>query len=64
MLYDQRHVFINGESFKASGVDAKIIKKFSDSRLLSTAHIQQLSDDALELVSEWYEAGWIYIKSE
>lgn len=64
MLYDQRHVFINGESFKASGVDAKIIKKFSNSRLLSTAHIQQLSDDALELVSEWYEAGWIYIKSE
>ena len=64
MLYDQRHVFINGESFKASGLDATIIKKFADERLLTTKQIRQLSDDALELVSEWYEAGWIYIKVE
>jgi 50S ribosomal protein L16 3-hydroxylase len=63
MLYDNHHVFINGDSFKASGLDKKLIKKLTNSKSLTTANIQALGVDARGLVSEWYEAGWLYTKA-
>ena len=63
MLYDKHHVFINGDSFKASGLDATLIKKLANNKYLTIADIQALSVDARGLVSEWYEAGWLYIKA-
>jgi 50S ribosomal protein L16 3-hydroxylase len=63
MLYDNHHVFINGDSFKASGLDKKLIKKLTNNKSLTTANIQALGVDARGLVSEWYEAGWLYTKA-
>lgn len=60
MAYDKQHVFINGESFVASGRDAQLIRLLADERVLSAASVKRLSAPALELVQDWLEAGWIH----
>jgi 50S ribosomal protein L16 3-hydroxylase len=58
MMYDDHHVFINGESFKAGGRDARLMRRLADARVLAPEQVRQLSDDALDLLDEWVEAGW------
>ena len=58
MMYDAKHIFINGESYLAGGKDAKLMQKLADTRALSEREVQQFSDDALELLSQWVDAGW------
>ncbi|WP_312586822.1 cupin domain-containing protein [Comamonas terrigena] len=58
MLYDAKHIFINGESYLAGGKDAKLMQQLADNRRLSVREVQQFSDDALELLSSWVDAGW------
>lgn len=58
MMYDEKHIFINGESYLAGGKDAKLMQKLADTRVLTRREVQQFSDDALELLSEWVDAGW------
>jgi 50S ribosomal protein L16 3-hydroxylase len=60
MAYDPKHVFINGESFVASGRDAHLIRLLADERVLSAANVKRLSAPARELVQDWLEAGWIH----
>jgi 50S ribosomal protein L16 3-hydroxylase len=60
MLYDARHVFINGESFIASGRDARLLRELADRRELAAASRQRLSAGAAELVDEWVAAGWAH----
>jgi 50S ribosomal protein L16 3-hydroxylase len=60
MMYDARHVFINGESFRASGRDARLMRSLADERVLGARAVAQLSRDALELLADWVEAGWIH----
>lgn len=60
MLYDARHIFINGESYLAEGRDAELMRQLADTRQLSSQEVQQLSDDALELLSSWVDAGWAH----
>lgn len=58
MLYDAQHIFINGESYLAGGRDAELMQELADQRQLSRSQVQQFSDDALELLSLWVDAGW------
>ena len=39
MLYDARHVFINGESFRAGGRDARLLRRLADRRRLGAAEV-------------------------
>lgn len=59
MMYDARHVFINGESFRASGRDARLMRLLADSRRLDGRAVAQLSADARRLLQDWIEAGWV-----
>lgn len=59
MMYDEHHVFINGESFRASGRDARLMRQLADARGLSAAQLAQLSDAARTLIDEWACDGWI-----
>lgn len=61
MLYDERHVFINGEAFRAAGRDATLMRRLADDRRLSAARIAALSDDARELLDQWAQAGWLHL---
>jgi 50S ribosomal protein L16 3-hydroxylase len=60
MMYDDKHVFINGESYRASGRDAALMHRLADQRQLDARALARASDDALELLSAWCEAGWAH----
>jgi len=60
MLYDTQHVFINGESFRASGRDARLMQQLADARMLSARDARQLSRPARALVAQWCEDGWLH----
>lgn len=59
MLYDAKHIFINGESYLAGGRDATLMRKLADTKALSRRDLATASDDALELLSTWFDAGWV-----
>lgn len=61
MAYDATHVFINGESFRAGGRDARLIRRLADRRGLGERDLARLSPQALTLVTEWVEAGWLHL---
>jgi 50S ribosomal protein L16 3-hydroxylase len=58
-LYDDAHVFLNGESFRASGRDARLIRRLADQRWLDATDVKSLSDGARQLLDDWLEAGWL-----
>jgi 50S ribosomal protein L16 3-hydroxylase len=60
MMYDERHVFINGESFRAGGADARLMRRLADQRTLSANDVLRASADAQTLLGDWFEAGWLY----
>ncbi|AOG23445.1 cupin domain-containing protein [Acidovorax sp. RAC01] len=60
MMYDTHHVFINGESYRAGGRDATLMRQLADQRQLSARELARASDDALELLSSWCDAGWAH----
>ena len=63
MMHDAHHVFINGESFKASGRDARWMKQLSNDRRLDGRSVALLSTDALTLLSDWCETGWVHTQA-
>ena len=58
MLYDDRHVFINGEALRAGGRDASLMRKLADTRALGAADCARLSAPAAALLDDWVAAGW------
>jgi 50S ribosomal protein L16 3-hydroxylase len=59
MLYDDRHVFINGESYQAGGRDARLMRLLADQRALGAPQLAKLGDGARELLAQWAQAGWL-----
>ena len=64
MLYDDRFVFLNGESFRAGGRDLRLMRELADRRLLGASVMRRLSAGALELVEGWAAAGWLVVGAE
>jgi 50S ribosomal protein L16 3-hydroxylase len=60
MLHDGRHIFINGESWRASGRDAALMRRLADRRMLGAADMGRAGADALALLRSWFEAGWLH----
>jgi 50S ribosomal protein L16 3-hydroxylase len=60
MLFDEKHIFINGESFTASGRDARIMRELANQRQLSAAEAKSLSNAARDLLEEWVQSGWVH----
>jgi 50S ribosomal protein L16 3-hydroxylase len=59
MMFDAHHVFINGESFSASGRDATLMRNLANTRCLSGRDVSKLSVQALVLLTAWRSAGWL-----
>jgi 50S ribosomal protein L16 3-hydroxylase len=59
MLYDERHVFINGESFRVGGRDARGLRQLADERRLPAAVCARLSAPAQAVLQEWLNDGWL-----
>jgi len=59
MMYDAQHIYINGDSFRASGADARLMRRLADGRALDAADLSKASEGARELLAEWHSAGWV-----
>ena len=64
MLHDRRHVFINGEAWRAAGRDATLMRRLADHRRLEAREVAAASDAARELLLSWCEAGWVHAGME
>ena len=60
MMYDADHIFINGESYRAAGADATLMRQLADQRQLDRRAVALASDGALELLSVWCADGWAH----
>jgi 50S ribosomal protein L16 3-hydroxylase len=60
MLYDKRHIFVNGESWRAAGRDATLMRRLADQRRLQSADLAGASDAARDLLRQWCESGWLH----
>lgn len=60
MLHDRRHVFINGEAWRAAGRDAALMRTLADRRRLDAREVAGASAAARELLDAWCEAGWLH----
>ena len=60
MMFDTRHVFINGEAFRAGGRDAGLMQCLANERHLSSAQVAGLSAAARDLLAQWVQAGWLH----
>jgi 50S ribosomal protein L16 3-hydroxylase len=53
-------VFINGESLRANGADARLMRRLADRRALSAPECARLGADARALLEQWRAAGWLH----
>ena len=61
MMYTATHVFINGESYLASGADATLMHKLANDRSLRQHGLAKASSGATDLLADWHAAGWIHL---
>ncbi len=60
MMYDAHHVFINGESYRAAGRDATLMRRLADQRSLTAKELARASEGAMDLIAAWCEDGWAH----
>ena len=60
MMYDKHHIFMNGESYRAQGADATLMRRLADRRKLSFKDLWAASAQARDLLSDWHSAGWLH----
>lgn len=59
MMYDADHIFINGESYRAKGADATLMRRLADGRGLAPHELRKAGASAMALLEDWHEAGWL-----
>jgi 50S ribosomal protein L16 3-hydroxylase len=60
MLYDEHHVFMNGDSWHAAGEDAQVLRRLADARRLDAAALSAASSAVRGLLEQWCDDGWIH----
>ena len=60
MMFDNLNVYINGESYRASGRDATLMQRLANQRQLGRADVARASGGARELIANWKQAGWLH----
>jgi 50S ribosomal protein L16 3-hydroxylase len=64
MAYDDEHVFINGESYRARGRDAALLQRLADERALPAAAVRRASASVQHALQQWHEAGWLHVTDD
>lgn len=60
MMFDDSHVFINGEAFRAGGRDARLMRSLANERCLTHTQFARLGAEAQDLLQQWVQAGWLH----
>jgi 50S ribosomal protein L16 3-hydroxylase len=63
MMYDKHHIFLNGESWRATGADARLMRMLADQRMLTRVDLQGASPQALALLKDWCQDGWVKVSA-
>ncbi|MEY4765037.1 MAG: hypothetical protein RI907_1710 [Pseudomonadota bacterium] len=61
MVYDDRCVYVNGESWRVGGRDARHLRQLADQRVLDAKAMRGVSEDLLDLLNQWAEDGWLHV---
>jgi 50S ribosomal protein L16 3-hydroxylase len=64
MLYDEHNVYINGDSYRATGADARVLRRLADQRRLDAETVRAASAAARALLREWCASGWLRPEGE
>lgn len=64
MMFDAHHVYINGESYRAAGRDAALMRKLANERVLREVDLRKASEGAHSLLFDWCDAGWAHGSDE
>jgi 50S ribosomal protein L16 3-hydroxylase len=59
MVYDDHHIYINGESWRAAGADARLLRQLADDWQLDAHTLTSISVAARELLADWLANGWL-----
>jgi 50S ribosomal protein L16 3-hydroxylase len=62
MLYDRHHVFLNGESWRAGGADARLLRLLADQGRLTASQAHRASAEVRACWQDWTEAGWLAVE--
>jgi len=60
MMYDEGSVFINGESRRVTGKDARLMRQLANDRRLDAPAVRAASAAARALLADWFRAGWLH----
>lgn len=64
MMYDEHHLFVNGESFRVGGRDARLLARLADARGLTESEVAGLGRSAREELASWVRQGWAHPLAE
>ncbi len=60
MMYDEKHVYLNGDSWKVAGKDGKLLRKLADARALGPADLASISPALATAFGQFIEQGWLH----
>ena len=60
MMYDDRHVYANGASWRVAGADARMLRQLADQRGLPAADVARASAGLREWLQEALRDGWLH----
>jgi 50S ribosomal protein L16 3-hydroxylase len=63
MMYDAHHIFLNGESWRAAGKDAALMRQLANVRELTADELAKASPEAINLLLEWCDDGWLHAEA-
>jgi 50S ribosomal protein L16 3-hydroxylase len=60
MMYDERHVYINGESPRATRKETHLLRRLADDRRLDGRAVRTAPAATRALLAQWFRAGWLH----
>lgn len=60
MMYDEKHVYLNGDSWKVAGKDGKMLRKLADNRRLDATDLVAASAPLQRAIGQFMEQGWLH----
>ena len=63
MLFDDKTIYCNGESWHVAGKDAQVLRLLANQRHLNRADIEAASAEVQSLLHDWIGQGWAQLRA-
>ena len=64
LLYDDVHVYVNGEATRWPDRDRDALARLANARLLAPTDVRPLARSTLSLLDDWYRHGYLHTRSD